>query len=342
MGVKTIVQPAYTPELNPAEQVFQEVRRCVEGRVYGSIEEKVAAVDTCLSRLESDPERVKLLEGWEWINRNVGRLHENYAHHHTETVLAVSRILMLSSPEEPKSNTESVLMKGFETALRKRQCFRESSSRILIAELDGLQGRPDLVDARLQVLPFAVELGVLATSLRSPSKARVLAVLRYGASRRMDYLTRVTGLSNRSLRGNIRQLEGDGLVKVREDSAVSLGCPLPWSMVDIVAYEAKLSNWRRALHQAIGYRSFSHSVRVIMPAAGAQRAKKLATIFRSNGIGLIAIEDDGSIQIEIRSRRRRPSSRRLYLMAVGAVLKGFLEKRRYLYSDIDSETIQGI
>ena len=50
--------------MNPVERVFEEVRRWVEGRVYGSIEEKVAAVNACLSGLESDPERVKSLVGW--------------------------------------------------------------------------------------------------------------------------------------------------------------------------------------------------------------------------------------------------------------------------------------
>ena len=78
VGVKTIVQPAYSPELNPAERVFEEVRRWVEGRVYGSVEEKMAAVDKCLSRLESDPERVKSLVSWEWIRRNVQGLSEDY------------------------------------------------------------------------------------------------------------------------------------------------------------------------------------------------------------------------------------------------------------------------
>ncbi len=78
VGVKTIVQPPYSSELNPAERVFEEVRRWVEGRVYGSIEEKVAAVNACLSGLESDPERVKSLVGWEWIKRNVQGLPEHY------------------------------------------------------------------------------------------------------------------------------------------------------------------------------------------------------------------------------------------------------------------------
>ena len=78
-GVRTILQPAYSPELNPAERVFEEVRRWVEGRVYGSLEEKVDAVNEYLSRLESDPERVKSLVSWEWIRRNVEGLSEDYA-----------------------------------------------------------------------------------------------------------------------------------------------------------------------------------------------------------------------------------------------------------------------
>ena len=78
-GMKTITLPAYSPELNPAERVFEEVRRWVEGRVYGSIDEKVEAVNTCLSRLESDPERVKSLVGWDWIKRNIQRLPEYYS-----------------------------------------------------------------------------------------------------------------------------------------------------------------------------------------------------------------------------------------------------------------------
>ena len=78
-GVRTILQPAYSPELNPAERVFEEVRRWVEGRVYGSLEEKVDAVNEYLSRLESDAERVKSLVSWEWIRRSVQGLSEDYA-----------------------------------------------------------------------------------------------------------------------------------------------------------------------------------------------------------------------------------------------------------------------
>ena len=218
-------------------------------------------------------------------------------------------------------------MMNFEMALHDRSQTNDSPSRMLLRELDGLQGRADLVDARIQELPNTIKLGELATSLRSPTKARLLAALRYRAPRTMAYLARATGLSNHSLGRHVRQLESSGLVKIHGNLAVSLGCRLPWDMVDIVAYEGKLSNCRRALHQAIGYRAFSRSVWVVMPASGARHAKKLATVFRINGIGLIAIRDDGGNQIEIRSRKRRPASRRLYLMAVGAVVSRYIEER---------------
>ena len=56
VGLATIIQPPYSPELNPAERVFEEVRRWVEGRTYGSIEEKMEAVDAyCQGRRDIRP-----------------------------------------------------------------------------------------------------------------------------------------------------------------------------------------------------------------------------------------------------------------------------------------------
>ena len=56
--------PAYLSELNPVERVFCEVRRCVEGVVYGSLEAKMAAVEGALEGLRDGMVR---LVGWDWI-----------------------------------------------------------------------------------------------------------------------------------------------------------------------------------------------------------------------------------------------------------------------------------
>jgi len=79
VGLQLIELPRYSPELNPAERVFEEIRRWIEGKVYGSIKDKAEAVDTYLTSLESKPHRVQALAGWDWIEQNTPHLLEVYA-----------------------------------------------------------------------------------------------------------------------------------------------------------------------------------------------------------------------------------------------------------------------
>lgn len=74
VGLKLIEQPAYSPELNPAERVFEELRRAIEGRLYLSLDEKVQAVEAELERFDADPDRVRRLIGWDWITQTLESL----------------------------------------------------------------------------------------------------------------------------------------------------------------------------------------------------------------------------------------------------------------------------
>lgn len=67
VGLPTVIQPAASPELNPAERVFEEVRRAVEGRSYATLADKQAAVERYLQGLVAAPERIRSLTGWAWI-----------------------------------------------------------------------------------------------------------------------------------------------------------------------------------------------------------------------------------------------------------------------------------
>lgn len=67
LGVHRVEQPAYSPELNPAERVFAYIRSEIEGKVYGTLGRKREAVEAVLRGLASEPERVKRLCGWDWI-----------------------------------------------------------------------------------------------------------------------------------------------------------------------------------------------------------------------------------------------------------------------------------
>ena len=259
----------------------------------------------------------------------------------TKTRPITARSLAEGVPSGLAANTEAAVSKRFAESLYSSSGSPRQPGRILLAELDGLQGIPDLVDARVLALPRSVNLDSLAACLRSPTKARLLALLRYGAPRRTEYLRRSTALSESSLRSHVRQLEEGGLVVIHDSGAASLAFPLPWNMVHIEAYEIKISNWRRALHQAVGYRSFAHSSWVVMPKPGAARAEAVETVFRNSGIGLMSIDDCGNPQVEIKAKNRRiTANRRLYLMAVGVVLSTFLEERRRLHRRLRPESIQ--
>lgn len=71
--------PPFSPELNPAERVFEEIRRHVEGKAWKTIEAKVAAVEAYLTALIRDEERLKSLVCWNWIGDAMKRLPESKA-----------------------------------------------------------------------------------------------------------------------------------------------------------------------------------------------------------------------------------------------------------------------
>jgi transposase len=74
VGVKLIEQPPYSPELNPAERVFEYLRDKVEGYVYGTLDAKKRAIEAELEKLAAAPEKVKSLAGWNWIRQSVNGL----------------------------------------------------------------------------------------------------------------------------------------------------------------------------------------------------------------------------------------------------------------------------
>jgi len=78
-GMKLVFLPPYSPELNPVERIFEEIRRVVEGKVYGEIEKKVEAVERELRKLSSSPERVRSLVHWGWIRESLRQVSVQYA-----------------------------------------------------------------------------------------------------------------------------------------------------------------------------------------------------------------------------------------------------------------------
>lgn len=90
---------------------------------------------------------------------------------------------------------------------------------------------------------------------------------------------------------------------------------------DLIAFEAKLTKWRDALHQAYRARSFAHLAYVIMPMKAARVAMRNSREFEIRGVGLCAI-DDGPLRIEIPAERHEPLLPWLTQAAITTLITG--------------------
>lgn len=74
---------------------------------------------------------------------------------------------------------------------------------------------------------------------------------------------------------------------------------------EIIAFEAKLSNWRKAIHQAWRNTSFANQVYVVLPRKHATAAIKNRVEFDERGVGLCVV-DEGGVEVLIRSSLNQP------------------------------------
>ncbi|MDP8947777.1 MAG: transposase [Actinomycetota bacterium] len=74
LGTTRVFLPSYSPELNPAERIFEEVRRRLEGKVYESLPDKREKAEIYLKKLAADPERVKSLRRWGGLGESLESL----------------------------------------------------------------------------------------------------------------------------------------------------------------------------------------------------------------------------------------------------------------------------
>ena len=58
---------AYSPDFNPQERVFQEIKKPLKGEVFKNTEQIEAVINEQLKKLWEQPELVKQLTAWEWI-----------------------------------------------------------------------------------------------------------------------------------------------------------------------------------------------------------------------------------------------------------------------------------
>jgi transposase len=67
-NMRLLFLPAYSPQLNPAEHLWEALReRCFANRFFTDLDAVERALTAGLRTLESDPERIRSMTGFDWI-----------------------------------------------------------------------------------------------------------------------------------------------------------------------------------------------------------------------------------------------------------------------------------
>jgi len=72
-NIACVYLPPYSPELNPAERFFEEIRKATANRIFATIEEQEKAIEEAVKTLSGDESKMRRLLGYEWIKKQMRR-----------------------------------------------------------------------------------------------------------------------------------------------------------------------------------------------------------------------------------------------------------------------------
>lgn len=159
-------------------------------------------------------------------------------------------------------------------------------------------GMPDLVLATYHPHIFALANAEL-------TDMHILGYLRAVTRARIDTIAERMKIADRSVLRSIHRLVEAAIVRVDDETASFL--PERRDLLpEILTIEVKVSNWQRAIDQARRNRLFAHRSFVAFPRDVAERVRTQPA-FVGYGIGLLAVDDAGTVTMMRRSRRSNPS-----------------------------------
>jgi hypothetical protein len=125
----------------------------------------------------------------------------------------------------------------------------------------------------------------------------------------IEDVAKLCGVSFKSATRVIKELERAGCLPNRKATASARPIKIePVSappFKSVVAIEAKLRDWKRALVQAYRYLEFAHESWVLLDHNFIGNALREKEMFRSSGVGLASFSIRGDLYIHIPSRKRK-------------------------------------
>lgn len=157
---------------------------------------------------------------------------------------------------------------------------------IVYRELKCQQGIPDFIGIPSDRFVTTFDFSTL-TSIESSSV--ILSFLKYHSGRRKSYLKEKTALSDNLLNRSIRELQDNKFI-IESNGLYYLSPQMESFNDNIWAFELKLSNWKRALFQALQNKTFSNFSIVVFPFEKENVLKQNLEVFVRLNVGVLLFD----------------------------------------------------
>jgi len=216
--------------------------------------------------------------------------------------------------------SERVLSERFEILIRNESSqlgFPKFNS--IHKEVVCLQGVADFV-ATLgpKLRSFASEKVLGAVDSGLDSSARILSLLKHSSPRSEDFITKKTGFSQKTVRALIGKMLDKNVIRKTAKGNFLLTSEWNPPPIEMWAFELKISNWKRAIYQAMQYKAFASRVYTVFPKEKEKLLISKLELFRNMKIGVIVFDlQNGNVsKILLKATKEAPSSHLHYLYTV--------------------------
>lgn len=118
------------------------------------------------------------------------------------------------------------------------------------------------------------------------SCSQILSLLKMNSGRTFEYILKQTSLPESSLNRLLKEMLNNGYI-AQNGKSYFRSIPDVSSQVNVWAFELKLSNWKRAIFQALQYKAFANYSVVVFPFEKANLLEKNIHYFKDLNVGVL-------------------------------------------------------
>lgn len=174
----------------------------------------------------------------------------------------------------------------FENAIKKHSIKGLPSFELLFKEVSCQQGIPDFVGLSSARFIQAHDFSNLSST---ESSSIILSLLKHKAGRRKSYIKKKTNISDATLNRVLRELQSNNFIIEKNDLYYLSVEDVPTNDT-IWAFELKLSNWKRALFQALQYKAFANYSVVVFPFEKEKVLRQNLSTFTEFNVGILLFD----------------------------------------------------